>query len=108
MLSFRKFAQRLVCSRTSGPASVAPATGTTTRKADGTECAHVLRFDWESGSWLPETIEIPQLGTGTAELSEGLKVLIGAGTNMDKCRDLSTDNQIMETIKYGQKFGTVL
>lgn len=73
----------------SGPASVAPATGTTTRKADGTECAHVLRFDWESGSWLPETIEIPQLGTGTAELSEGLKVLIGAGTNMDKCRELS-------------------
>ena len=32
--------------------------------------------------------------------------------NMDKCKfvevDLSNDNQIMETIKYGQKFGTVL
>jgi hypothetical protein len=55
-------------------------TGSTTQKADGTECAHVLCFDWERGAWVPETIEIPAIdAAATTELSEGLKVLIGAG-----------------------------
>ena len=55
-------------------------TGSTTQKADGTECAHVLCFDWERGAWVPETVEIPAIdAAATTELSEGLKVLIGAG-----------------------------
>ena len=59
---------------------VAGSTGSTTQKADGTECAHVLCFDWERGAWVPETIEIPAIDAATTtELSEGLKVLIGAG-----------------------------
>lgn len=63
-------------------ATDAPATGSITRKADGTECAHVLCFDWSQGCWVPETIEIPAIDTSTTELSEGLKVLIGAGAGM--------------------------
>ena len=33
---------------------------------------------------MPESIEIPAIASGTAELSEGLKVLIGAGKVSDE------------------------
>ena len=46
---------------------------------DGSETAQILRFDWEVGAWVKDSMEIPAKGGDPKALSEGLKVLIGAG-----------------------------
>eukprot|EP00435_Cladocopium_sp_Y103_P043271 s29_g12.t1 len=86
----------------------ASATGSTTHKADGTECAHVLCFDWERGAWVPETIEIPAIDpAATTELSEGLKVLIGAGMKRTTASEGPSDMQALSH-EEGQTMGADL
>ncbi|CAL1144541.1 unnamed protein product [Cladocopium goreaui] len=83
-------------------------TGSTTQKADGTECAHVLCFDWERGAWVPETIEIPAIdAAATTELSEGLKVLIGAGMRPTTGSEGPSDKQALSH-EEGQTIGADL
>lgn len=64
------------------------------RRPDGSETAQILRFEWK-GSWVKDTIDIPAKSGDPAALSEGLKVLIGAGTCSD-CGEYEESQSIWE------------
>lgn len=76
------------------------------RRPDGSETAQILRFDWEKGSWVKDTIDIPAKSGDPAALSEGLKVLIGAGMGRSAAQR-STESQTLSQ-EVGQTLGADL